>query len=201
MIIKKCISCNRTRNHKSKGLCDSCYTRLWQKKNIKKYNDYLKKWRKENLNLLEVYDKKYNCSEKRKEATKRWRKQNLEYFNRYSQKWRKDNAEHYRKWQNKWYKQWTKENPHKIKLISQKRRANLLNIKHIFTKEEWNLKVKLTKGKCPKCNNLVGYKKLTLDHIIPLSSGRKRIYTIKDIQPLCGSCNSSKGNKLIEVTC
>ena len=43
----------------------------------------------------------------------------------------------------------------------------------------------------------IGIDKLTLDHIHPLSKAEEgRIYTIDDIQPLCLSCNQSKGGRL-----
>ena len=71
-------------------------------------------------------------------------------------------------------------------------------IKENFTKEEWLNKIKKTGGICPSCKKFVGRFGLELDHIIPLSKAPKKfIYTINDIQPLCKSCNTSKGNKLI----
>lgn len=47
-------------------------------------------------------------------------------------------------------------------------------------------------NKCKLCNKI---KKLTLDHIIPLSLGG--IHAKENIQILCKSCNSKKHNKLI----
>ena len=61
--------------------------------------------------------------------------------------------------------------------------------------EEWeNLKKKFN-YKCLKCGKKEPAIKLTIDHIIPISKNGKNI--IKNIQPLCRSCNSSKGNKII----
>jgi len=66
----------------------------------------------------------------------------------------------------------------------------------IFTMKEWLNKLDETNGYCPKCNIFVGKNKLELDHIIPISKATIGFaYTINDIQPLCRSCNSKKGNK------
>ncbi len=63
-----------------------------------------------------------------------------------------------------------------------------------FTLEEWELLKKQYGNKCPRCNKLEPDIKLTIDHIIPLSKGGSNY--IENIQPLCYSCNSSKGNRI-----
>ncbi len=80
----------------------------------------------------------------------------------------------------------------------------LNSVIHKFSQEEWKIKVEKTKGVCLKCNLYVGIDKLTLDHIYPISKAYndylktkiKRIYEIKDVQPLCKSCNCSKNNRI-----
>ena len=77
-----------------------------------------------------------------------------------------------------------------------KRRATKNNIVEAFTMNEWFEKLDKTKGICPGCGEFIGKDKLTLDHIFPISKAESgRIYTIDDIQPLCRSCNSKKGDK------
>lgn len=93
-----------------------------------------------------------------------------------------------------------------------KRRAIKNHYIESFTFDEWNNKLKSSKGLCHgingKClskNPNVGINKLTRDHIFPVSkasidyllTGKKRIYTINDVQPLCASCNKSKRDKII----
>lgn len=88
---------------------------------------------------------------------------------------------------------------------SRKRRAMKNNIIETFTLEEFNNRVS---NVCPNCKNIYdeGIHKLTMDHTYPISkanedykqTGFKRIYNIDDVQPLCHSCNSSKGNKILQ---
>ena len=72
---------------------------------------------------------------------------------------------------------------------------------HHFTKKDWDNKVKETKGFCPECGNFVGIKKLTIDHIYPISKAPAgTVYGINDVQAICRSCNSSKADKIIKIT-
>ena len=76
-----------------------------------------------------------------------------------------------------------------------KRLERMDGVIHDFTFYEWQEKVLETKGICPECKENVGINKLTLDHIVPVSKAPEGFtYTIKDVTPLCKSCNSSKSN-------
>jgi 5-methylcytosine-specific restriction endonuclease McrA len=61
------------------------------------------------------------------------------------------------------------------------------------TKEEWLDLLKKSKGHCNLCGDFVGEEKLTKDHIIPLSNPFGSNDNISNIQPVCLSCNASKG--------
>lgn len=56
------------------------------------------------------------------------------------------------------------------------------------TLEEWQNKLIKARGICPGCYQK---RKLTKDHILPVYFGGSN--NINNIQPLCQSCNSSKG--------
>jgi 5-methylcytosine-specific restriction endonuclease McrA len=62
-----------------------------------------------------------------------------------------------------------------------------------FTETDWKFLVDLADGKCLSCGM---EKKLTIDHIIPVNSDGPT--NIDNIQPLCPTCNSSKGDKTID---
>ena len=68
-----------------------------------------------------------------------------------------------------------------------------MKLKEDFSKERLYMKLYRTHGFC-KCGKWVGEDKLTLDHILPISKAPEGfVYTIDDVQFLCGSCNSIKG--------
>lgn len=81
--------------------------------------------------------------------------------------------------------------------ISNKKRFNRLKeLKSIgltHTNKEWNEVLKKYNFSCANCKD--NKKKLTKDHIIPLEKGGTD--EIKNIQPLCQSCNSKKHIKVI----
>jgi 5-methylcytosine-specific restriction endonuclease McrA len=59
------------------------------------------------------------------------------------------------------------------------------------TAKEWAEKLKEFNYCCVNCGT---DENIQMDHIYPLSKGGK--HHIDNIQPLCGSCNSSKGAKI-----
>jgi 5-methylcytosine-specific restriction endonuclease McrA len=128
---------------------------------------------------------------------------NPEKFKKRSAEFRKNNPEKvkislsnkeykkkYRKNHKEIITQHRKNNPEKYSAYKQNRRARELNVEGTFTAKEWKDLCKSYGNKCACCGKR---RKLTIDHVIPISKGGTNY--IENIQPLCGSCNSSKGTK------
>lgn len=81
-------------------------------------------------------------------------------------------------------------------IASHKHTEKKKNVIHDYTLEQAQKKLSDTNGICLICMKYVGINNLTLDHIIPLSKVPfGAVYTINDIQFICKSCNSRKGNR------
>lgn len=90
---------------------------------------------------------------------------------------------------------WKKQNPEKVRIQVQRRRARIRNAKGEFTAEDWIDIKKNFDHKCAYC----GMKKsLTVDHVIPLSKGGR--HDKDNIVPACINCNSSKHISIWEYT-
>ena len=92
------------------------------------------------------------------------------------------------------HKKWLKENKERVAFLNERRRAMKRNAEGSHTFGEWELLKRQYGYKCPLCGKQEPEIKLTQDHIIPLSKGGSDY--IENIQPLCGSCNSRKKDKI-----
>jgi len=86
-----------------------------------------------------------------------------------------------------YYKRYAKLHPERIAHLKARRYAREKYAKGSHTLEDWQKLCKKFNYKCAKCGE---NKKLTKDHIKPLSLGGTDF--IKNIQPLCRNCNSRK---------
>lgn len=86
-----------------------------------------------------------------------------------------------------YHRRYVKRNPERIAHLKARRYARERNAKGSHTLEEWKELKRKFNNKCAHCRE---EKKLTKDHIIPLSKGGTDYIT--NIQPLCRNCNSKK---------
>ena len=77
-----------------------------------------------------------------------------------------------------------------------KQRAKKRGLTIHFTLEQWNLIKEITGRRCQLCCTSEKDRRLTVDHIVPLSLGGNN--TISNIQPLCGRCNSAKNRGALD---
>jgi 5-methylcytosine-specific restriction endonuclease McrA len=89
-------------------------------------------------------------------------------------------------------KRWAQANPERANLNSrlkkQRRRAA-----GVLTAAEWNEIKARYNHRCLACGSSAS---LTIDHVVPISKGG--LNTMVNVQPLCGTCNSSKATKTID---
>lgn len=162
-------------------------------------------------NRLKVNSKAYKHQHKNKERTAAIRKRsyNKNRLKRIAEVilWRKNHPDKVKRYQAANYKKysearkkktkdWNLKNTERRKVNQASRRARELKAGGFFSAKEWcGLKEKYN-NTCLCCNRKEPDIKLTADHVVALSCGGSNF--IENIQPLCISCNSSKGIKHID---
>lgn len=133
--------------------------------------------RARNIERAREHDRQRNQANPRRsrEATLKWYRANKEHHLSVGQKWRKENRE-------------------ATCAISARRRARIYGNEGDYTGVEFKKLCSQYDNRCLACgrNDIP----LTADHIVPVSCGGSNY--IDNIQPLCQSCNSSKGTKTID---
>lgn len=139
-----------------------------------------------------------------KEKWEERRQKNRKKVNRYKSEWRKKNKSKVKEYNKKYLQEKAKENKKKYgitktprqkeqdRICQNTRRAHKNGAIGSFTIEEWRKLCDEYQNNCACCKQ---YKPLTIDHVIPISMGGSCY--IDNIQPLCRSCNSKKGEVAI----
>lgn len=165
--------------------CNSCanaYNHRYRKEHYESKLETERCWREENREKTRVSSRRWR--EAHPEYIRNWREEHPEYNHNYY-------VEH-REYFQKYSKQYREEHREELRVNYQRWRARLAAAEGAHTWEEFEFLCKLNNQRCWCCDKKLP---LTEDHIIPLSCGGSN--NIDNIQPLCGSCNSSKGAKTI----
>lgn len=174
------------------------YARQYRITHSTEISEWKRKYRIENPEKLAEKDKKYReanletINKKRKEKyasdpekfllqAKKWAENNVEKANANKRIWALRNQEK----TSDAGKKWTAKNPEKRAEMKLRRRARMAS-NPVFEVSDEFLK-RLYTSPCVACGNT---KKITADHIIPVARGGE--HSESNLQPLCGSCNSSK---------
>ena len=177
--------------------------RDWAYRNPGKVREFKRKWTVSNPEKVREIGRKsyWKNPEKKRQKSKRWRDANpdkvLSWYHddkdRKKEVQRQYRISHPEKGRGR-FKRWLLGNPGKLREYDQNRRALKKGNGGKITSEEWTMLMEKYGYKCLCCGR--NDVKLTLDHIVPLVKGG--LNTIDNAQPLCGSCNSSKGTKIID---
>lgn len=204
---KECFKCKQFKSIKEFSKCNQTWDNLQQacklcqkqyrEQNKEYYLNYSKKHRIENKEYYSNYHMKWNIKnqEPEKQRLKERYVQNREDVLRKSKEYYKKN----KKQKLAKAREWSKRNPEFVRAKAQKQRAKRKNLVATLTKEEWakcKNYFKDSQGKihCAYCDKAL--KRATQDHVIPVNKGGG--YTMENIIPACGSCNSSKQDHNME---
>lgn len=158
------------------------------------------RWREKNEEHCKEYDhtRYANNAEQSKEATRKWNKENKDKKAANAKRWKLLNPEKvkassinyyekHKKQRQVYERAWRQANADKLRERDHRRRAIKNNADGSFTKKEFSELCIKHGNICVCCGE---EKKMTIDHIVPLSKGGSN--SIDNIQPLCLSCNSKK---------
>lgn len=124
------------------------------------------------------------CKACRKQYDHELHQKNKKKDNERASEWRKRNVERVQLTK----RHWKQTHPEKIRIENAKRRALKANAEGSYDETEWLELCAKYGNKCLRCGRTD--RKLTPDHVIPLSKGGTN--WIWNIQPLCFFCNSGK---------
>jgi 5-methylcytosine-specific restriction endonuclease McrA len=91
-------------------------------------------------------------------------------------------------------REWRRRYPDKARALYRLHRHRRRTAEGSFTITEWDVLCERYGNRCLACGRVD--LPLTIDHVIPLSKGGTNWIT--DVQPLCKSCNSAKGDRIID---
>jgi 5-methylcytosine-specific restriction endonuclease McrA len=146
----------------------------------------VKKWQQDNPEKKAAQNKKYAQAnpDKKLKNTRKWQQNNPDKVAEGQKRYRQNNQDK----KAASAKKWRQANPDKEAVLRHKRRTRKTKAGGSFTSAEFKQLCNQYDNYCLKCGES---KPLTADHVVPVALGGTS--DISNIQPLCKSCNSSKG--------
>lgn len=198
---KQCSKCHRTMSislfpKSSTGKfgvhswCKECH-REYGRLHKKERYDAVKKYKSSHIEVEKERRKSHYIKNKQKELlyAKEYRSKNAEMVSSRNKKWRLENPDKVKKSVNAW----RSNNKDKVVQMVESRRFRKISNGGNYTPFEWKSLCCSFGNRCACCGK---ESKLTVDHVIPLIKGGTN--SIDNIQPLCQSCNSKKGVKILD---
>ena len=148
-------------------------------------------WRDNNRERHREYQRNYRLehAEECKARNDKWRKENPEKTVEYGRKY----TENHPGANNESSANWRRTHVEHKRILTRQRRAKIKEAPGTITTQEWE-SVRAKYG--PACLCCGEIKPLTMDHVVPIVNGGHHV--VGNVQPLCLSCNSSKGTKTID---
>ena len=128
------------------------------------------------------------CKECRRRVVRESYQRNKAQRSATTKAWRLANAERHR--ENA--KRWARENPERANMISRLKKHRW-RTSGTLTRQEWLDVLAVHGNRCLACGTT---ENITIDHVVPTSLGGTN--TADNVQPLCGTCNTSKGDRIID---
>lgn len=148
-------------------------------------------WRNNNRDRHRAYQRNYRLEHKDEcvARNKKWDEENPELVAGYKKKY----TETHPGANNESSANWRRTHPEEKRILTRQRRAKIKQVAGTISTEEWKSVLEKYGPACLCCKEV---KPLTMDHIIPIDGGGPHL--VSNVQPLCLSCNSSKGTKTID---
>jgi 5-methylcytosine-specific restriction endonuclease McrA len=207
--MKQCSNCGITKplsefykdKNKKDGIspwcinCKCAYSRKYHTENREKANERSREYYTANQERLMERSREYYASNQKRaiESTKKYAATHREEKKEYLKKYYASNREKLIEYGREHGKKYRVKHPEKARASWQRRRARQLGNGGEFTEKEWQAVKKAYGFGCVRCGRKEPDVSLERDHITPLTLGGQNV--IENIQPLCRSCNASKGTR------
>lgn len=140
------------------------------------------------------WDEHRDCLQCKRERKRKGKPENPQKVRERASRWRRNHPDKARAISRDGTRKWKKNNPEADAASVNRRRTRKTTAGGNYTAAEWKALVEHYGNQCLCCGR--ADVKLTADHVVPVVKGGSS--DIENIQPLCGSCNSKKKDRIID---